>query len=66
MEHDMPLVELVKRLGKGATLRERVVRLRYRRKRKATVMVDEVAEVTPEIWDKLKAASDEAAPEATV
>lgn len=31
--HDAPLVELVRRLGGGRTLRERVIALRWRRKR---------------------------------
>jgi hypothetical protein len=33
--HDAPLVELVARLGAGRSLRERVVALRYKRRRKS-------------------------------
>lgn len=41
--HDGPLVELVARLHSGTTTRERVVRLRYRRKRPSAGQADGAA-----------------------
>jgi hypothetical protein len=41
--HDAPLVELVARLGAGRSLRERVVALRYKRRRRPAGTVVPVA-----------------------
>lgn len=48
LSHDAPLVELVRRLGGGRTLRERVIALRWKRRRKA---VQGAEPVTAEVED---------------